>query len=387
MRALTLLSVLLFVLVCLFGCRSADGEAPPSASAHTAGGTARDDPMTKLRTGRGVVGADESGRVFTETSSICVVDVDSLETQVLSPSRDGSQEGPARWSPDGQDIAFLSDRGGSRHIYLMNTDGSEQRQLTTEGVGDLWPDYSPDGAHVAYSRRQEPDDGGRLLNFEICIVPGVGGRQVELTRHPARDMAPFWSSDGERIAFVTERNNSKDIYVVSRDGTGLTEVTSLPSDDLGPRWSPDGSRLAFMTERDGNWEVYLVELSSGRLTRLTNRLEKDTPIGWSQDGQMVFVLSYHDGSVKLEALPVTGRTPFVLAQFQGHDHCCYLSPDRACIVFCTGTVDDGGLGIAYTDGSGDVALDVDLDGVPVPTSWSPDSRKLLLHVSHRVYED
>jgi Tol biopolymer transport system component len=91
-------------------------------------------------------------------------------------------------------IAFVSDREGSDALFVMGSDGSDQRRLT----GDLPP-----------------------------------------VSHPS------WSADGQRIAFNAGSPTASDIYLINLDGSGLTKITSDAGANFYPTWSPDGSRLAF----------------------------------------------------------------------------------------------------------------------------------------------
>ena len=78
------------------------------------------------------------------------------------------------------------------------------------------------------------------------------------------------STDGTKIAFVSNRDGNYEIYVMNSDGTGQTRLTHDPGEDTWPVWSPDGRRIAFASDRDGNYEIYVMNADGTNQTRLTN---------------------------------------------------------------------------------------------------------------------
>jgi Tol biopolymer transport system component len=126
-------------------------------------------------------------------------------------------------------IAFESDRSGNNDIWVMNADGTNPVQLTTDPAGDHTPAWSPDGTKIAFVSDR---DGG---NFEIYVMNADGSGQTRLTDDPAQDFDPTWSPDGSRIAFVSDRDDGFfDIFVMNADGSGPTNLTNVPGDNDRP---------------------------------------------------------------------------------------------------------------------------------------------------------
>ena len=138
----------------------------------------------------------------------------------------GADEDPA-WSPDGQKIAFDSDRddpGGDAHLYVMNSDGSDQQELTaTDGVSDVRAAWSPDGTRIAFWRFN-----GTVDSIVVINADGTGERTLTGPRGAAAD--PTWSPDGEWIAYTRETDNldSPEIWVMRSDGSQKRKLVNGP---------------------------------------------------------------------------------------------------------------------------------------------------------------
>jgi TolB protein len=153
----------------------------------------------------------------------------------------------ASWSPDGTTIAFT--RGAPSAIWLMEADGTNQRQLThpyeladVEQDEDRSPNWSPDGSMIAFSRLHEPHlghTGSTRYRRDIYVVSPDGTGVRRLTRLSNGNDSPAWSPDGKRIAFVSDRGHDDryDIYVMNADGTKQTRLTKTADSDA-PDWQP-----------------------------------------------------------------------------------------------------------------------------------------------------
>jgi TolB protein len=207
-----------------------------------------------------------------------------------------SEVSPA-FSPDGKRIAFLRDW---KTLQVMNADGSNQTQLfdgARAGFQTMMsPDWSPDGRKIAFSGIRSDD----LNNQDVYVIGADGTGLTRLTTDPADDTSPRFSPDGARIAFSSIRDRvpnevNYEIYVMNADGSGQTRVTNNTKFDHGPAWSPDGTRIAFTSRRDDNFEVYVMNADGSGQTRLTVNGEQDSDPEWSPDGTRIAFLSSRDG--------------------------------------------------------------------------------------------
>jgi len=140
----------------------------------------------------------------------------------------------ADWSPDGTQIAFAMtvNQPGSYEIFLMNTDGSNVRQLTRglEGIGGSL-DWSPDGRYLLIY-------AGPAGDKDIFRIDIAAQTAAQLT-DGGNNAASSYSPDGGWIAFNSLRNNDQaDIFIMRADGSGLRQVTTDPEPDWQPHWEP-----------------------------------------------------------------------------------------------------------------------------------------------------
>jgi TolB protein len=144
-------------------------------------------------------------------------------------------------SPDGRRIAFARDTNGAFEIFLIDADGTNLRQLTTDNSrSEEFPAWSPDGSRIAYTSTAGENGDLRIMNAD-------GSGIADLSTGPPDDEAPAWSPDGARLVFVRNGN----LTVIGADGSTPRPLTSGSERYADPSWSPDGSRIAFSDEERG----------------------------------------------------------------------------------------------------------------------------------------
>ncbi|HEY9479041.1 MAG TPA: hypothetical protein VIP79_03090 [Gemmatimonadaceae bacterium] len=223
------------------------------ASTHAAGGAcpARPDPS------KGYVWGLDPFDIYTANP-------DGSELQRLTDYGVYTAEGTL--SPDGRTIVFTSLKDGDLDIYTMNVDGSNVRRLTTAVGYDGGPFFSPDGKQIVYRAYHPTDstelaDYRSLLaqhivrpsKMEIWVMNADGSNQRQITKLGGANFAPFFTPDGKRIIFSSNYRNPRsgnfDLFLVSLDGSGLEQVTTSPEFDGFPQFSPDGRSLVWASNR------------------------------------------------------------------------------------------------------------------------------------------
>jgi TolB protein len=146
-------------------------------------------------------------------------------------TRDRAIEVSPSWSPDGERVAFVSDRSGSPQVFVMDADGSNARRLTYQGSYNTHPEWSPDGQWIAYESRV----GGQ---FDIWLIDPDGAVSVPLITHPRSDESPSWAPNSRKLAFSSRRRGRADIYVVDVNGENLRRLTRDAGENTSPSWGP-----------------------------------------------------------------------------------------------------------------------------------------------------
>jgi TolB protein len=167
------------------------------------------------------------------------------------------------WSPNGDKIAFSSDRTGNWEIYIMNIDGSEQYNLTVNGAAEYYCSWNPAGDRLAFH-------SNRGNNWDIYLMDDDGSNQTRITTHAAVDAYPAWSPNGLLIVFRSNIPGNNEIYLMNVDGSNQTNISNHGGDDQFPRWSPDGTRIVFSSNRTGDYEIYVMNIDGTNLQNLTN---------------------------------------------------------------------------------------------------------------------
>jgi hypothetical protein len=201
--------------------------------------------------------------------------VDANGAGLLNLTQHPAEDWTPAWSPDGQQIAFSSNRQGNWEIFVINADGTNLRQLTNDGTGNLSPVWSPDGKQLVYSSKR---DG----NWEIYAMDApdaesqAGGERRRLTFSEGNDLSPIFSPQGDSIAFESNREGNVEIFVMGADGANQRNLSNIPyADDHGPVWSPDGRQLLFYSNREGNWDLFTMSATGENAVNLTKTPDVD----------------------------------------------------------------------------------------------------------------
>ena len=196
-----------------------------------------------------------------------LVTPDTPQGTVISPAPGYDAE--ATLSPDGKKIVFTSQRNGDLDIYTMNIDGSELRQLTSEPGYDGGPFFSWDNRKIVYrsfhpqteeeTERYQSLLGQELIepgNFQIWVMDADGSNKKQVTSNSFANFAPFYHPDNKRIIFCSSLNSTDprrpdfNLWLINEDGSGLEQITFFDGFDGFPMFSRDGKKLVFASNRN-----------------------------------------------------------------------------------------------------------------------------------------
>jgi Tol biopolymer transport system component len=169
-------------------------------------------------------------------------------------------------SPDGRRIVFTSLKDGDLDIYTMNVDGTDIRRLTSTPGYDGGPWWSPDGTKIVYRAWHPPDSAGladyksllaqhivRPSRMELWVMNADGSGQRQVTSLGGANFGPSWTPDGRRIVFSSNYKNPRsrnfELYLINLDGSGLEQITHHEEFDGFPMFSPDGKRIVWASNR------------------------------------------------------------------------------------------------------------------------------------------
>ena len=203
---------------------------------------------------------------------IFVMNADGSNQRKLTGAR-SCQSTEAKWSPSGAKIGFICGLDKQAELFMMNPDGTSTVRLTDDTDEDRALNWSPDNTRIVYVRVPDDDDS------EIWVVDVNSVTRTRLTTNEVDDFAPMFSPDGTKIVLAHEYSDSE-ITVMNADGSGMVNLSNSPGGDFLPQWSPDGTLIAFISNRDGNKELYVMHADGSNQFRLTSTSTDESSFDW-----------------------------------------------------------------------------------------------------------
>ncbi|MFN0167647.1 MAG: hypothetical protein ACKV22_14570 [Bryobacteraceae bacterium] len=253
------------------------------------------------------------------------------------------------WTAGGREIIYGSRDNNPPGLYRVSVTGRSPRQLIP-GTGMAATDLaiSRQGNRLAYSNRAEDMDIWRLPLGETSSSNGAASA---FSSSSWRDYFPQYSLDGTRIAFISGRSGSNELWVCRSDGSAAAQLTALGAQIAAqPGWSPDGQWIAFASAVGGTHDVYVVAAAGGRPRRLTSEPGHDQSPVWSPDGRWIYFCSERGGESRVWRMPAGGGPAERITRNGGGQ--LQLSPDGK-FVYYVAAWDRLGLWRASAQGGGE----------------------------------
>jgi TolB protein len=269
----------------------------------------------------------------------------------------------------GTQIAYVSERGGSKEIWAMDYDGANQHPLTNLHSISLTPRWSPDDSRIAFTCFAK---FGTVTGPQICMYSMDAGKVVSFPRFRGTNSSPAWSPDGtqlifsssmqgnpelyatdsngshpkrltfsnavstspawnpktgQTIVFVGDRGGVPKLYSMSADGTDTTEL-DVPDKGylIDPAWAPNGQLLAFSWRRPtGNYDIYIMDVATRQIIAITRDAGRNERPSWAPDGRHIVFESTRAGSRQIWTMLADGSQAHQLTT-TGHNESPNWSP-------------------------------------------------------------
>jgi dipeptidyl aminopeptidase/acylaminoacyl peptidase len=192
-------------------------------------------------------------------------------------------------SPDGTRVAYVAERGEDVDIFIAALDGSWTRKVSRGDAYVLEPKWSPDGKHLLWGQWPHYDMPWDELAIVVADAEGNEPRVVAGGNRVTNNY-PAWSPDGQRIAFISDREGDfGNLWVMNADGSGAERLVRESNQHGSPAWSPDGRRIVYTRNDDGDVQIYLSE--NGQSRQLTSSPGVHDTVVWLDADNVVYTFS------------------------------------------------------------------------------------------------
>ena len=197
----------------------------------------------------------------------------------------GNNIGPV-WSPDGRQIAIISNRDGINRLYLMDDQSRHLQHLTDEPLSKHSPIWSPDGKSILYVSEQ--------LDYpQLMLVDPQTGTIKLLTTDRQPYITPDWAPDSQHVTFISDRGTAGDMNIFNLDvqNGSIQPYITTPGHDLSLSWSPDGHYLLFTVDRLPP-SIYLWDTKNSQFMLLRTAISPNSVPNWSSDDRYIIYTAF-----------------------------------------------------------------------------------------------
>ena len=250
-------------------------------------------------------------------------------------SREGEENAYPRLSKDGRTLLYQSNRYKRWQLFIadLNERGEFTGQEKLVGPGSCnnnFPDLSPDNQWVAFVSDQ-------FDNEEICVMRINGTDLKRLTQNTSRDIHPYFSPDGKKLLFNSDRSNgSLDIFEMDLTSGITRQITNGASDETCGRYSPDMKKIVFLQNSATSDDVFEMDVATGKTHNVTgNPAVRDGWPVYGPDGRWIYYSSMEEGPFCIYRIKPDGSAKEKLtAAKKGEEHArVFVTADNSGFVY------------------------------------------------------
>ena len=246
-----------------------------------------------------VVFIDETGPKNRRVKRLAIMDQDGANVRVLSKGQNLVLT--PRFSPNNQEITYMSYAGDKPRVYLMNLESGSQQVVGDFPGMTFAPRFSPDGQRVIMSLQSE----GSSSIFELDLR---SRRTRQLTSGSSIDTGPSYSPDGGQIVFESDREGTQQLYVMNADGSGIRRISFGDGRYSTPVWSPRGDYIAFTKQYSGRFLIGVMKPDGSGERVLSEGYHNEGPT-WAPNGRVLMFFRESRGAnagPRIYSVDITG---------------------------------------------------------------------------------
>ena len=252
-----------------------------------------------------VVFIDETGPKNRRVKRLAIMDQDGANVRLLSKG-DNLVLTP-RFSPNNQEVTFMSYAGDQPRVFLMNLETGSKHVVGDFPGMTFAPRFSPDGQKIVMSLQT----GGSSAIFEMDIR---SRQKRQLTSGPAIDTGPSYSPDGGQIVFESDREGTQQLYVMGSDGSGVRRISFGDGRYSTPVWSPRGDYIAFTKQLSGRFLIGVMKPDGSGERVLSEGFHNEGPT-WAPNGRVLMFFRESRGAnagPRIYSVDITGYNEQVI---------------------------------------------------------------------------